>query len=342
MPRPALLAKVTTKKYIRQLSQASLYLGFLLVSLAVIATLAFFNKQKLLSLPFIASIISKQTNQKIVNLGNNALNTADTSKTGYKLYDEAAAKVLPDKSFQSKVYLSDSIIKLMQKGVIDREKFEAIYKERGGLPNELKIVLDQSSNTPILLTTDNANIYVNLLWPIGLSNYMASNSQSPVNGKDLYHFASTGGWNIGKEKNGGAYFNKYNIVVLTPDQEALVTKIAKNSYRPCCDNSTFFQDCNHGSALLGLLQLGAAEGLSEEELYKEALVFNSFWFPNNYIQTALYFKVIKNTNWENVDPKTVLSYDYSAISQWSKNVAAEIAKIPNLLPEAKAGGKCGV
>ena len=171
---------------------------------------------------------------------------------------------------------------------------------------------------------------------------MASNWQSPVNGKSLYNFASTGGWNIGKEKNGGAYFNKYNIVSLTAEQEALATKIAKNTYRPCCDNSTFFQDCNHGSALLGLLQLGAAQGLSESELYREALAFNAFWFPNNYIQTGLYFKVIKHTDWENVDPKQVLSYDYSAISQWSKNVAAEVAKIPNILPETKGGGKCGV
>ena len=41
----------------------------------------------------------------------------------------------------------------------------------------------------------------------------------------------------------------------------MVISIAKNAYRSCCDNSTFFQDCNHGWALLGLLQLGAGQGL---------------------------------------------------------------------------------
>jgi len=274
--------------------------------------------------------------------GNRLYEANQVQTSNNPLYDELVAKVLPEKGFQSKIYLADSILKLVEKGVIDREKFEAIYQERGGLPDELKDILTQASNAPIHLTVDNANIYVNLLWPIGLSNYMDSNKESPVNGKSLYNFASTGGWKIGKEKNGGAYFNKFEIVTLTPDQQARVTEIAKNTYRPCCDNSTFFQDCNHGSALLGLLQLGVIQGLTDDELYKEALAFNSFWFPNNYIETALYFKVKKNTDWENVDPKEVLGYNYSAISQWKKNVQTEIAKIPNLLPETKSGVKCGV
>lgn len=132
------------------------------------------------------------------------------------------------------------------------------------------------------------------------------------------------------------------IVELTDEQEALVTKIAQNTYRPCCNNSTFFQDCNHGSALLGLLQLGASQGLNEDELYREALAFNSFWFPHNYIQTALYFKIEKDTDWENVDPREILGYNYSAISSWAKNVQSQIAKIPNLLPQTKGGAGCGV
>src|SRR3546814_19376416 len=91
-----------------------------------------------------------------------------------------------------------------------------------------------------------------------------------MNGDSLYNFASTGGWTLGKEQNGGAYFNKFRIVELTPEQVALVTQVAKSTYRPCCNNSTFFQDCNHGSALLGLLHLGASQGLTENELYQAA------------------------------------------------------------------------
>jgi hypothetical protein len=99
---------------------------------------------------------------------------------------------------------------------------------------------------------------------------MSTNKTSPVNGVSLFNLPSTGGWTLGKEENGGAYFNEFRIVELTPEQEALVTRIAKNTYRPCCNNSTFFQDCNHGSALLGLLELGASQGLTADELYQEA------------------------------------------------------------------------
>lgn len=267
--------------------------------------------------------------------------TRQTNTGNNKLYTEVSEKVLPKQGFKSKIVLKDAVLKLVENGVIDKQKFEDLYKQRS-LPEELKDVLKTSSNKPILLTRENANIYLNLFWPLGISNYMNSNNQSPINGKDLYNFASTGGWTLGRAQNGGDYFNKFRIAELSPEQEALAIKIAKNTYRPCCDNSTFFQDCNHGSALFGLLQLGASQGLKEKELYREALAFNSFWFPDNYIQTALLLKVKRNVDWENVDPKEVLGFKYSAISQWLKNVQQEVAKIPDLLPKQEGGGSCGV
>ncbi len=306
-----------------------------LVAAVIALTLVSWNMLK--TEPVIAKLLSQSG---IVNPNDNTLNSANVSQTGNALIDEVTAKVLPEKGFQSKITLSDSIAKLVENGVIDREKFLAIYKDRGGLPAELKDVLDKTSSRPILLTRQNANYYVNLLWPLGLANYMSSNKQSPILGKSLFNFASTGGWDLGKEENGGAYFNKFKIVELTPEQEALVTKIAQNAYRPCCNNSTFYQDCNHGSALLGLLQLGAAQGLSENDLYREAVAFNSFWFPHNYIQTALYFKAAKNTDWDKVDPKLVMSKGYSSIGGWYANVDAEVKKL-GLVPQQKGGASCG-
>ena len=310
---------------------------WLFVLLAVVIVLSLISWNMLKTEPIIAKAL---TNNSILNLNDNQLNSVNVSGTGNQLFDEVVAKVLPEEGFQSKIKLNDSVARLVENGVIDRQKFEAIYKDRGGLPAELKDVLDISSANPILLTKENANYYVNLMWPIGLSNYMSSNKESPVNGKSLFNFASTGGWNLGKEENGGAYFNKFKIVELTPEQESLVTKIAQNTYRPCCNNSTFFQDCNHGSALLGLLQLGAAQGLSEDELYREALAFNSFWFPQNYIYNALYFKVVKSVDWENVDPKIVMGKDFSSASG-SGNIQAEVSKIPNLIPQQKGSGGAG-
>jgi hypothetical protein len=284
--------------------------------------------------PIIAKALSG-----IVNPNDNALYNANVSETGNKLIDEVTAKVLPEYGFQSKIALGDSVVKLTQNNVIDRNKFLAIYQDRGGLPAELESVLDEPSQRPMLLTRQNANYYVNLMWPLGLANYMSSNRESPILGESLFNFASTGGWNLGKEENGGEYFNKFNIVELTPEQEALVTKIAKNTYRPCCNNSTFFQDCNHGSALLGLLQLGASQGLSEDELYREALAFNSFWFPHNYIQTALYFKAVKNVDWEDVNPKEVMGKVYSSASGASL-VAQKVSEL-GLVPQQKGGASCG-
>lgn len=268
-----------------------------------------------------------------------ARGNTDVKASGSKLIDEVSAKVLPKKGFKSKIVLGDSISRLVENGVIDRDKFLKLYEGRGGLPTDLEYVLDKPSSKPIVLTRENAQYYVNLLWPVGLSNYMPSNEESPVNSESLFNFASTGGWNLGKEKNGGAYFNKFKIVELTPAQEEMVLKIAKNSYRPCCNNSTFFQDCNHGSALLGLLQLGAAQGLSEDELWREALAFNSFWFPHNYTQIALYFKVVKNTDWEDADPREILGKKYSSASGYS-TVDAEIKRL-ELVPQQKSGASCG-
>lgn len=249
-------------------------------------------------------------------------------------------QVLPDKVFQSKIILGDSVVKLVERGVIDRDKFLATYQERGSLPSELKDVFDRPSARPILLTRQNANYYVNLLWPLGLANYMSSNKQSPINGKSLFNFASTGGWDLGKEENGGAYFNKFIIVELTPAQETLVTRIAQNTYRPCCNNSTFFQDCNHGSALMGLLELGASQGLSEDELYQEALAFNSFWFPQTYLDLAKYFEVKEKKNWDKIDPKIILGQKYSS-GQGYQAIRQEMESL-GILEKPQGGPSCGV
>lgn len=264
------------------------------------------------------------------------------------VYERTVARVIPESGFRSRIKLGDSIVKLVRHGVIDVRKFENLYAGRGGLPPELRKLLSAPSYEPIRLTKQNADLYVNLLWPLGLANHMAGNAQSPINkrsplkGQSLHDFASTGGWNLGKERQGGAYFNKLRIVALTPQQESLVVRIAKSTYRPCCDNSTFFQDCNHGSALLGLLQLGASQGLSEDELYREALAFNSFWFPRNYIYNALYMKVVKRQDWDKVDAKALMGSEFSSASG-SATIQAEVAKIPNLVPKREGEGeRCSV
>lgn len=266
---------------------------------------------------------------------------SDVNKQPQEQTQEIIKYVLPSKGYQSKIAFNDSVVKLIQNGIVNSDKFESLYKDRGGIPKEIEMVLKNSSNEKIILTKENAGFYLNLLWPLGISNHMVINNTSPLNGDSLFNFASTGGWTVGNEENGGAYFNKFEIIKLSAEQEQLVKKVAENTFRPCCNNSTFFQDCNHGSALLGLLELGASQGLTEEELYREALAFNSFWFPSTYIKTALYFKTVTDTDWKNVDPKIVMSKTFSSASGWSKNVDEELKK-RGIVLEKSGGGSCGV
>jgi hypothetical protein len=269
------------------------------------------------------------------------IRASPSERRAYPLYEEAVAKVIPESGFQSQIALKNSILQLIDYSVIDRGKFFALARQRGAPPPELGNVLSEPSEDPILLTRENAASYVNLLWPVGLSNRMIGNFASPLNGDSLFNFASTAGWTLGGADNGGTYFNAFPIVRLTPAQERLVIRMANSTYRPCCDNSTFFQDCNHGSALLGLLQLGASQGLQETELYREALAFNSFWFPDNYVRTALWFKVFRATDWPDVEPAEILGFQYSALSSWRRNVDVPLASVSGLIPPPEGGANCG-
>lgn len=192
------------------------------------------------------------------------------------------------------------------------------------------------------MTKENAGIILNLLWPLGIANKTNVLSQGPMGtqyAKEVGNFASTGGWTLGKQ-DGGKLFNKFSIVPLTSEQEALVSEVSQNIYRPCCGNSTYFPDCNHGAAMLGFIELAVAQGMPKDEIYKKALVLNSYWFPQTYVELATYFKELKNTSWDKVDPKLVLGIDYSS-GQSSQSINKELAA-KGLIPQVSGGGSCGV
>ncbi len=251
-------------------------------------------------------------------------------------------QVLPPEGFQTKLTLGDLGKKMVEAGVIDRKKLEESYKGRGGVPKEMKQLLTKGSDKAFVVTKENSTWIINVLWPLGLSNKMVLNEKSPIAGKDVGNFASTGGWTLGNEETGGAYFNTLKLIQLSQKEEKRVKALADSIYRPCCDNSSFFQDCNHGSAALALTELGVAQGLSDGEIYKTVLVFNAFWFPQNYTETALYFQYEKNKAWNDIDPKQLLSKEFSSISGWLANVDTPARKIPGLLPKIQGGGSCSV
>lgn len=88
-------------------------------------------------------------------------------------------------------------------------------------------------------------------------------------------------------------------------------------------------------AMLGLLELLAAQGATEEAMYEVALQVNAYWFPSVYHTIAVYFDSI-GTAWADVDPKVALGEDYSSAYGFSNILQAVKPTIP------QGGPGCGV
>ena len=283
-----------------------------------------------------------------------------------KQFAKLQAAVLPENGAVLPIVWGDLGKKLVETGVIDSEKFEKVYENRGGLSEEDKRLLYGLDNVNLEINEENSGLLLNLLWALGLGNKneilekgpmadrpatevaLPSDSKSQVpNGtvpkardiKDQRYggadkFASTGGWTLAKG-NSMDHYSKHSFVVLTAEQQAVVERVSKNIYRPCCDNSTYFPDCNHGMAMLGLVELMASQNISEKDMYKYALQVNSLWFPDTYLNIAKYLKV-KKIGWDKTDPKELLGANFSSASGY-RQVLSQIQ------PETKqGGGSCGI
>ncbi len=223
--------------------------------------------------------------------------------------------------------------------MIDLTKFKRLYGNKKGQPSYIHY-LEAPSNDFIKITAENAPFMVTVFWAVGLANKNSLLEELTVTRPqmELMRLASTGGWTLGAKPAEELYSN-FDIISLTPTQEKLVSDLAQGIYRPCCDNSTAFPDCNHGIALLGLMQLMAANDFSREEILKAALKFNSFWFPQHYLKTALLFH-LRGMDWDKVNPQEVLSDRYSSGSGWMRHVNAELHKLTDLLPPQRGGVGC--
>ncbi len=243
-------------------------------------------------------------------------------------------QVLPQNGATLSVSWGDIWPKLVAAGVIDLEKFRATVKPT---PDQEKI-LTERSDEKITITTQNSQFIVDALWALGLAQKSIVYTDGPMGQeykKDAGNFSSTGGWTLARG-NATQYLGQLDLIPLTDAQQQKVASIAKNVYRPCCGNSTWFPDCNHGMAALAAIELMVYTGMDEKQIYKEVLALNSFFFPTNYLTTATYF-ARQGTAWDKVDAKEALGATYS-----SSQGAAEISKKVGPLPygQQSAGG-CG-
>ncbi len=244
---------------------------------------------------------------------------------------ESLAAVRPAAGVKTAISFGDSIRRLVAAGAIDPEKFRSLHAAQGKNPEWVEQLFAASSAEPILLSSETAPYLLSLLWPLGLATKATFNDRSPLNGVRLPSFASTAGWSLGRQSNGYVYFNKVQTLRLTEEQEKSVLDVATNTFRPCCDNSTYFQDCNHGSALLGLIELAASQNATTDELYRIALAANSYWFPTYYDKTALYLALFENQSWSDTPPQIILGARFSSLSGWLRNVNIPL-KSANFLP----------
>jgi hypothetical protein len=224
-------------------------------------------------------------------------------------------QVNPPDGFALSISYGDLGPRLVEGGVIDYDAFAAIYEKSGNpLTPEQVEILRNGSKEEIVITTQNAHFLLNFFWAVGLANEnsiltegpMVQNSQGQVE-----RFASTGGWTLASKPITELYASM-DLIPLTIEQQTLVEEVASQVYRPCCGNHTLFPDCNHGMALLGILELMASQGASASEMFEAAKYVNAFWFPQQTLETAIYLQLNQDVDFRDADAKLVVSEKFSS------------------------------
>lgn len=225
---------------------------------------------------------------------------------------------------------------LVSSGVLDKTKFAEVYAERGGVPKDIAAALT-GSDDKIKITGENSGALLNVLWALGLGQknpILTKGKMMDPRYGGAGNFASTGGWTLG-QGSAMSHYAMHSFMALNADAQAKVERVAGGIYRPCCGNSTIFPDCNHGMAMLGLMELMASEGASEGDMYKAALAVNRFWFPDTYATAAKYL-ASQGASWQDMAPKDLLSAEFSS-GQGAQAIKAKTQPVA-----APSSGGCGV
>lgn len=269
-------------------------------------------------------------------LNRNIQALAKTTKSPEELVQALKQQVLPQNGYKTSLKWKDLGKQLVEAGVIDKGKFEASVAGDTDGKDHMKY-MEGNWDDRISISEKNAHFVVNFFWALGLANKSKVLDEGPMKTGDTptANFASTGGWTL-SVKPVMEIYSASAIIPLTSEQQDLVRKIAENVFRPCCGNSTAFPDCNHGMAALGYIEWAVFNGLPEDQIYKDLLAFNSFWFPQTYVEMAAYFEK-SGIKWKDVNPKVALGKDYSS-SQGAARIKQSVRSVQGLQNQ---GGGCG-
>ncbi len=252
-------------------------------------------------------------------------------------------QVNPPAGYQLAVRYGDLGPRLLATGAIDYQAFAAVYDQSGDPLTAAQVnVLTQGTDQPIVITSQDAHFLLNFFWAVGLVNKNSILTDGPMvtnSGGQIERFASTGGWTLGSKPVKELYAS-VELIPLTAEQQQRVEEVAAGVYRPCCGNATLFPDCNHGMAMLGLLELMASQGASMDQMFTAAKYVNAFWFPQQSLEAAMYLKSSEGLDFIRADPRIVTGKDFSS-GAGAQRVHA-LLQSEGLLPKAPDGaGGCG-
>lgn len=250
---------------------------------------------------------------------------------------------LPD-SYTLPVALGDIGPQLIAAGAIDLPRFLQVYQQAGQpLTTQEQTSLMDGSDEQIVITQQNAYFLQNFFWALGLTNQnpvLTEGAMAKRSAGRIDRFASTGGWTLATKPVPELYASQL-LVSLSPEQQRRLDEAAAAVYRPCCDNPTAFPDCNHGMAMLGLLELMAAQEATADDLFEAAKFVNAFWFPTQMHEVAALLRVTEGIGYTDADARLIAGPNYASSSGF-QSIHRWLVDSGNLGQPDSGGSNCGV
>ncbi len=255
-----------------------------------------------------------------------------------QLYEQ----VNPQDGYALPISYGDLGPRLIEAGVIDYDAFLRVMSTSGDAINNQQIdLLKKGSEDPIVINRENARFLLNFFWAVGLANrnpILTDGMMMQYSDGRVERFASTGGWTLATKPVSELYAS-LDLIPLTPEQQRRVEEVAAAVYRPCCNNPTLFPDCNHGMAMLGLLEWMASHNASVDEMFEAAKYVNAFWFPQQNLEIAMYLKAKQGVNFQEAEARLVTGAQFSSGSGFA--AVHQNLQASGLLPQAPSqGGSC--
>lgn len=259
-----------------------------------------------------------------------------------KEMDHLYEQVNPVDGYTLPISYEDLGPQLIAAGVIDYDAFTGVMLAGGDALSDHQVdILLKGSKEQIVINTENAHFLLNYFWAIGLANknsILTDGLMIQYSKGRIDRFASTGGWTLATKPVIGLYASM-DLIPLTPEQQARVEEVTAAVYRPCCNNYTLFPDCNHGMAMLGLLELMASQGASVDNMFEAAKYVNAYWFSQQNLETAMYLKAKQNMDFTDADARLITGAEFSSGSGFAS--IHQSLQTSGLLPQAPGqGGSC--